>query len=240
MHEIKNKVMLDPDGPLMKAKFNPEDGSVEASDYADIYMFKCSKALVSIDSSIQNARLSLSLLNSTALDSIVSSNEDKSKLIQLWVENSIIRVQSIYDRALILVNRFFDLGLADETISHQTIVCNEHVKRYGVDTLMKAINKKCKEYRLVRNSVIHHDRYTEESLDNITLFLQASHLSIENGGEPLLEQKFLDRIVKEYLDTKNEELTVYVNEIESKVNDLYTRLIPIYEAKKVGGLPNTY
>ncbi|EGR1122359.1 TPA: Cthe_2314 family HEPN domain-containing protein [Vibrio parahaemolyticus] len=232
MHQIKNTIILDPDGPLMMRKFNPEDGSVVVSNYADIYMLDCGKALSSIDNAIDSARLSLSLLNTSALDAIASNNGDKSELIQLWVENSIIRVQSIYDRALILVNRIFDLGLANESMSHNTIVCNEHVKRFGVDALMKAVNKKCNDYRFVRNSVIHHARYSEDALDNVTLFLQASHLTVENGGEAILEQRILDRIVEEYLGTKKNELTKYLDEIEGKLNELYDVLIPIYQQKK--------
>ncbi|EEW07553.1 hypothetical protein VMB_12140 [Vibrio mimicus VM603] len=232
MHQIKNTIILDPDGPLMKGKINPEEGSVEVTNYADVYMLNCGKALSSIDSAIDSARLSLSLLNTSALDSIASNNGDKAELIQLWVENSIIRVQSIYDRALILVSRVFDLGLANESMSHNTIVCNEHIKRHGVDNLMKAVNRKCNEYRFVRNSVIHHERYSEEALDNVTLFLQASHLSVENGGEAILEQRILDRIVEEYLGTKKDELTKYLDEIEAKLNELYDALIPIYDQKK--------
>ncbi|MCA2438575.1 MULTISPECIES: Cthe_2314 family HEPN domain-containing protein [Vibrio] len=234
MHQIKNKIILDPDGPLMKGKINPEEGSVDVSNYSDIYMLNCGKALSSLDYAIESARLSLSLLNTSALDSIASNNNgDKAELIQLWVENSIIRVQSIYDRALILVSRVFDLGLANESMSHNTIVCNEHIKRFGVDNLMKAVNKKCNEYRFVRNSVIHHDRYSEETLDNVTLFLQASHLSVENGGKPILEQRILNRIVEEYLNTKKGELTTYLDDIEVKLNALYDALIPVYELKKI-------
>lgn len=232
MHQIKNTIILDPDGPLMKGKINPEEGSVEVANYADVYILNCGKALSSIDSAIDSARLSLSLLNTSALDSIASNNGDKAELIQLWVENSIIRVQSIYDRALILVSRVFDLGLANESMSHNTIVCNEHIKRLGVDDLMKAVNKKCNEYRFIRNSVIHHERYSEEALDNVTLFLQASHLSVENGREAILEQCILDHIVDEYLGAKKDELTKYLDEIEAKLNKLYDALIPIYDQKK--------
>ncbi|WP_305844170.1 hypothetical protein [Photobacterium leiognathi] len=118
-------------------------------------------------------------------------------------------------------------------MSHNTIVCNEHVKNQGVDALLKSVNKKCNEYRFIRNSVIHHGRYSEEALDNVTLFLTTSHLSVENGGEPILEQDILDRIVEDYLDTKQGELTAYLDEIESKVSSLYDALIPIYMQKKV-------
>ncbi len=232
MHEINNKIILDPDGPLMKGKINPEEGSVEIDNYADGYILDCGKALSSIGRAIDSARLSLSLLNTTDLDSIAKNNGDKAELIQLWVENSIVRVQSIYDRVLILVNRVFDLGLANESMSHNTIVCNEHIKRFGIDALMKAINKQCNQYRFVRNSVIHHDRYSEEALDNVTLFLQASYLSVENGGKAILEQWILDRIVKDFLDTKKGELTKYLDDIEGKLNELYDALTPIYEKKK--------
>ncbi|MEL0630567.1 Cthe_2314 family HEPN domain-containing protein [Psychromonas aquatilis] len=232
MHQINREIILDPDNPIQQGKINPAEGSVEVTTCADIYMLDCGKALCTVENSIQSAKLSLSLLSTSALDSLAESNRDKAEFIQLWVENSIIRVQSIYDRVLILVNRIFNLGLANESITHNTIVCNEHVKNYDIDTLLKSVNKKCNEYRFIRNSVIHHGRYSEEILDNVTLFLTTSHLSVENGGEPILEQAILDRVVDDYLNTKQSELTEYLDEIESKVSTLYDALIPIYTQKK--------
>ena len=232
MHSIQTIILLDKDSPLHKGNFSLSNMTFNSSNHQDLYMILCAKALGSLGDSIQKTKLSLSLLRPNALDAIASNDAEKSELIQLWVENSIIRVQSIYDRALILVNRVFDLGLANESISHNTIVCNEHIERFGIKKKLQAINQKCKDYKNIRNTVIHHDRYTEEQLGNLTLILSANYLSKENNGTEIAEKHVIDKMVQEYLSVKTKELTDYLDKIEEKINLLYDALIPVYQNKK--------
>ncbi|TDX26803.1 hypothetical protein DFO67_11568 [Modicisalibacter xianhensis] len=232
MHEIKRAIILDKDSPLLREKFSTEEGAVILSNEQDEYMFSCAKALSNLEGSIQKAKRSLAFLDLDTLEAIAHNDETRADLIELWVDNSIIRTQSIYERSLILVNRVCYLGIANERISHENIVCNEHVRKFGVDGLIKSINKKCKEYRIIRNVVIHHDRYSEEELDNISLILRANQASKENGGEEIADESFIEQITRDYLSAKNVELTDYLRKIEGAIEELYDSLIPIYQRKK--------
>lgn len=232
MHEIMGKILMDQDSPLKKGSIDFEKREIISSNYLESYILSCSRALSSTHNAIQSAKLSLSLLTSTAFDTIATNNDEKGELIQLWVENSIIRIQSIYDRVLILVNNIFDLGLANESISHNIMVCNRHVKEFNIARKLKAIHKRSGDYRVIRNTVIHHERYHEEGLDNVTLYLQTNHMSIEQTGNPFIEQNVIDSMIQEYIDTKKKKLTEYIDGIEGELNNLYTALIPIYDYKK--------
>jgi len=231
MHKIQEEILLDPEGPLIQGRFS-ESGDVTINNYRDYYILMCAKALSSLDSCIDKSKLSLSLLNHADINKISKDDKQKSELIQLWVENSIIRVQSCYERLLILVNRIFDLGLANESISHNTLVCNDHIKRYGVDVFLRKINKSCQEYRFIRNTVIHHDRYTEEKLDQLTIILAGNYLSIEAGRGEIVKSDVIEQLVSEFLSVKQETLTEYITNIENEIHSLYDTLLKIYHIKK--------
>ncbi|WP_421253327.1 Cthe_2314 family HEPN domain-containing protein [Aeromonas jandaei] len=229
-----NEIILDPENPLQTKKFSTEEGKFEfhLPKYQDFYMLSSAKALASLDNALINARLSLSLLESDTLNTIAKDDFEKSNLIKLWVENSIIRVQSVYDRVLIFVNKVLDLGISNEGISHLSITTNEHIRRYRLDSLIKAVHKSCSEYQHIRNKVIHHDRYSEDALDNLTLVLDANHMSLATGKDELLSKDLLDLMVDAYLNTKQSELAAYLDGIEAKIYDLYEKIIPIYHHKK--------
>lgn len=234
MHQIMNEIVLDPENPLHTKKFSTEDGNIKfgLSEYQDFYMLSSAKALTNLDNALNKARLSLSLLESDTLNAISKDDLEKSDLIGLWVENSIIRVQSVYDRVLIFVNKVLDLGIHNEVISHKSITTNDHVEKYDLVSLIKSVNKACNNYRHIRNKVIHHDRYTEEALDNLTLLLNANHMSLANGKDELIAKEHLNFIVEAYLNTKQSELAAYLDSIEEKIHALYEKVIPIYHYKK--------
>lgn len=53
------------------------------------------------------------------------------------VENYIIKTQSVYDRMLILINNVFDVGNQENTLTHELIVTNAHVKYKGLPNKLK-------------------------------------------------------------------------------------------------------
>jgi len=235
LHEIEALILLDDESPLMKRKPDPNGSpfTLQIENELESYIFSVGKSLTPLTQSIDKALLTLSLLDLKHLEQITAGNDqEKSAYIELLIENSIIRVQAIYDRTMIFANRLLDLGISNESIGHGLLVTNDHIISYGLDSLLKPINKSCNEYRFIRNSVIHHDRYSEEELDKLTTVLQAEHLLQKTKGESLISPEELAQITSDYLETKQEELIVYLSKIEGKVNTLLDSCIPIYEHKK--------
>ena len=156
MHQIEKSIILDEESPLFTAKVANENLEVAVDDDLSVYILVCSKSLSAIQSSIDKARLSLTLLDIGYLDSIAAEDYSKSAYIEMLIENSIIRVQSIYDRALIFTNRILDLGISNETINHNLLVTNENVKKFSLEGKLKAINKVCNDYRLNSHRFCRH------------------------------------------------------------------------------------
>ncbi|MEW5668248.1 Cthe_2314 family HEPN domain-containing protein [Pseudomonas putida] len=228
MHVIDEIIILDKESPLFSELNKGNKLNITINTELAAYIFSCSKALSAISSCIDKARLSLSFLDIKHLEFIASNERPKGDYIELLVENTIIRAQSIYDRTLIFTNRLLDLGISNESINHNHLVTNEKIKAYGLDAKLKSINKACKEYREVRNTVIHHDRYSEEDLDRLSVVMKADHLSRQHSGEPFVEARILTEFTDAYLTIKREDFNNYLEKIEAQVYSLYDAAIPIY------------
>lgn len=232
MRKIEKEIILDKESPIFTVKADGQTVSVDYKTYLDNYIVLCSKSLTAVTSAITKAELSLNMLNSDLLKKITEEPEFLSSNIEILIENSIIRVQSIYDRVLILVNRILDLGISNEAINHNSLVTNEHVNRSDLVSKLKAINKVCNDYRLVRNTVIHHDRYTEEQLGLLQLVINADYLSKEADGNEFMPSEVLDSLITKFLDITKSDLESYLTKIIEKVDVLFDAVLPIYDYQK--------
>ena len=88
MHQIEKSIILDEESPLFTAKVANENLEVAVDDDLSVYILVCSKSLSAIQSSIDKARLSLTLLDIGYLDSIAAEDYSKSAYIEMLIENS--------------------------------------------------------------------------------------------------------------------------------------------------------
>lgn len=146
MHLINNLILLDNDGPIKRGfkivDFKPV---FDIQGECDEYMLYCAKSYSSICTALEKARVSISLLDYSYILKIESTDNAKSVFIELFIENTIIRVQSIYDRVLIFINRLLGLGISNESINHTLLVTNVNLIRYGLDKKLKSLNKACSD-----------------------------------------------------------------------------------------------
>jgi hypothetical protein len=232
MRKIEEEIILDKESPILTAKSDGTNFTVEYKTYLDNYIVLCSKSLSAVTSSITKAELSLNMLNGDFLRNINDEPEFISSNIEMLIENSIIRVQSIYDRVLIFTNRILDLGISNDAINHNSLVTNEHVIRFDLVKKLKEINKVCHEYRLVRNTVIHHDRYTEEQLDLLKLLINADYLSKASKGKEFMPASELEALINDFLSVTKEDLEGYLSKITDKVDLLFDSILPVYKYQK--------
>jgi hypothetical protein len=232
VHDIEKVIILDNDSPIYSYALTDENFELKIGNELQRYIFNCGKTLTSITNSIEKAKMSLSLLTVESIENAGLEGTAASKYIELLIENSIVRVQSIYDRVLIFTSRIFDLGISNDSMSHNLIVTNEHVVSHNLDTYLKSINKACNDYRFIRNKVIHHDRYTEEHLDNLTLLINANHLAEQAGKDLIVEPEQLRFITEAYLQNKSSELHAYLKNIETALDAFYDHVVPIYNFQK--------
>ena len=86
------------------------------------------------------------------------------------VENYLIRLQSIYDRALQLTNKVFHLLIEESNISHSVIVSNLKVSRTKISSLLKSLQRSIKAQARERHEIVHRNSYQDPQLRRLELF----------------------------------------------------------------------
>lgn len=138
------------------------------------------------------------------------------------VENYIIRLTSLNDRLLQLVNGVFHLTIDEKNVNERNILTNLKVSRTDFSILYKEFKKENLKYVGERNTIVHKHSYLNEKLRKI---------------EVLYESNFLFRLNKIDVETakfiRKDIITKYVKEIKSDFtnanNECINKLIPILD-----------
>lgn len=158
------------------------------------------------------------------------SEHEIAEYIEFHIENYLIRSRSVYDRALIFTNYLCDIQMAKESVSHASITTNRKVEKFGLNNALKKINNACAVYRLERNGVVHHDRYSDQELEWVDTARKAKLIlngEIESIGlsDEVIKQNTAVVIIK-YLDKFSEN----TRKIIESVNRFLDLALPVYEA----------
>ncbi|MAX55995.1 MAG: hypothetical protein CL537_10890 [Alcanivoracaceae bacterium] len=228
--EIMREIILDKESPLKKV--DASNLEVPIANAMEGYILACSQSLSVVSTSIDKARLSIEVLGASYKSLPDETQVTADEFIEFAIENYFIRSSAIYDRCLIFVNRLLDLGIANESIVHELIVTNDHVKKYGLNEKLKAIRKKCTEYRVQRNKIVHHGRYSEEVFNGISAMHKINSWQKVSGEKPSFSDEIVDKMTHEFIDIQLDEFSAHLESIEAKVHELYELSLPIYQTKK--------
>jgi hypothetical protein len=230
MISIEKTILFDEDSPLKKGKFNGREMLCDNS--LEYYVFMCGQSLSRVSNSIDKTKLSLAYLKSSYSSPPTLEGSCPSDFIEYSIENFFIRSHGIYDRVLIFVNRLCDIGLADESISHNAIITNDHVKSYSLDAPLKKLRKVCTEYRLERNTIIHHASYSEDTFDTFTMMHKVHSLAPDSDAEAVIDSAILHGVTNDYIDDYIEEFNAHLELIDNTLKNFYDVAEKVYLNKK--------
>lgn len=232
MHTIFKTVVLDEESPIKRVQVSESELKLDATKIVDHYMISCAMALSGISNAMDKAKLAVELIGYEQIKRFNTEAYSTSEVISLFYETAIIRAQSIYDRVLIFTNKLLDLGISNECISHNALVTNDKVKEVGLDAKLKQLNSVCNKYRLTRNTIIHHDRYRETTLDMLLLIHETAFLSQKTGTEYDFDSKSLETMTAGYLEIKRDEIDSYLDSINAKLEAIFDVAQRVYIQKK--------
>lgn len=147
------------------------------------------------------------------------------------LENHLIRIGSVLDRALLLVNLIFRLGVAERECRLPVIADNEHVAPTPSAEALRSIQKIVSPYQAQRNLIIHRRQLSVESMKSIEFFsaLQKS-LPIEFvDTEIQFFYSFAKTQTDKFIADKRPELLAINDEVFAGVRDLLAALEPIFD-----------
>ena len=99
-------------------------------------------------------------------------------------ENFIIRIVSVSDRLMQLINAVFYLGINAKDVKERLILNNDKIVISEIPNRFKELNKVITKFKGDRNQVIHRHSYVEKKLKQIDMF-------------------YHPEITKEYFETKS-------------------------------------
>lgn len=189
------------------------------------YTLDCFKAAKNITDCIDQLHFSIELLSGYRA-SIAPNSMNRHDHIVFAIENYYLRITSVYDRCLRLVNILYQLGLPERECKNTTIIKNIHVKGSDIEISLKALDKFTNKFRQFRNSVAHNETYSEDEKLNII----ASYYFLEDQGatEIIKLRNLYKKETDNYIKNKKSEFREHLVELEAfiipflnAVNDKY-------------------
>lgn len=229
--EIEKAILLDEESPLKRVDLKKRE--ISSVNELEGYIYSCGQSLALVSTSIDKARLSIKLLESSYDLSPKGTKYTADEFIEFAIENYFLRSAAIYDRCLIFMNKLLNLGIANESIGHELIVTNEHIKNYSLAEKLKTVRKNCTEYRVERNHIVHHGRYTgNEVFYGMSAIHKANSLQLSMGIKSSFDQDLIEEITREIIETQVCEFRGHLDSIDSAVKALYEIALPVYLSKK--------
>lgn len=141
-------------------------------------------------------------------------------------ENFIIRVVSISDRLLQVVNAIFYLGVNEKDVKERSILNNDKIQITDLPLKYKALNKVINKYIGDRNNVIHRYSHVEQKLSQIESFYH-----------PVLTELYFEKSspeeIHEFKEIRKRTLTRFVkktkNEFKKTNESCLTSIYPIFD-----------
>ncbi|WP_312395003.1 hypothetical protein [Chryseobacterium sp.] len=138
------------------------------------------------------------------------------------IENYIIRLTSLNERLLQLVNAIFHLTIDEKNVNERSILTNLKVSRTDFSTLYREFRKENLKYVGERNTIVHKHSYLNEKLRKIEVLYESSFLFKLNKID-VEKAKFI----------RKDAITKYIKEIKidftNANNECITKLIPILD-----------
>jgi len=164
---------------------------------------------------------------------------DRADHLTFCVENYYIRLQSVYDRTLQLVNAVFHLGINEQNVNHTQIISNTRVKLSPIKFRLKALQKVLRPEADTRNTIIHRSGYRDTTVNMLKFWtFFPKKYSVNSTASESLTEEYFDGVYQRYLkaiETKTREFKE-INEnlaavIAPLTDDLYLQYLE--ECKRI-------
>lgn len=145
------------------------------------------------------------------------------------IENYYLRITSVFDRSLRLVNIVYDFGIPERDCTQNTIICNSHIKGTSLEKILKKINKFTNDFRKQRNLIAHESTHSEEEINLLEMYSMVQQDDPELIKFSHIVKTNTDRFIKK----KKTEFGGYLKEIEELVDELFNILLIVIKKQQI-------
>lgn len=205
----------------------PED--IELSEY-QYYVQKVGFYLVNTISWCKQLNLAIDLLSNFDYSKKEASRADH---LIYNIENYLIRIKSVHDRVLQLVNAVFHLCINEANVNHGVIVSNYNVQhRPEILRAVKAISKYLSEHEQIRHTLIHRHSLIDKDLKKVELFYLNNFEHIDDEDHVKAYKYVRTEYLKKVLSEKKSEFREINSTLYTLINALFLELNSEYERQK--------
>jgi len=205
----------------------PED--IELTEY-QYYIQKVGFYLVHTISWCKQLDLAIELLSNFDYS---KKNASRADHLIYNVENYLIRIKSVHDRVLQLVNAVFHLCINEANVNHGVIVSNYKVQhRPEVHRSVKSIRKFLSDHEQIRHTLIHKHSMVDQDLKKIELFYITDFEHIDNEEKVRAYKHVRSDRLKRYLNDKKGKFRAINDKLFDLINELFIFLKSEYERQK--------
>ncbi|WP_256384790.1 Cthe_2314 family HEPN domain-containing protein [Photobacterium toruni] len=149
------------------------------------------------------------------------------------IENYLIRIKSVHDRVLQLVNAVFHLCINEASVNHGVIISNYKVQhRREIHKAIKAISKFLSSHEQIRHTLIHRHSLLDKELKKIEMMYANNFEHISDQEEVKKYKSIRSELLKRYVTQKKSEFRSINDTLYGLINDLLISLEPEYERQK--------
>ena len=205
----------------------PED--IELTEY-QYYVQKVGFYLVHTISWCKQLDLAIDLLSNFDYS---KKNASRADHLIYNIENYLIRIKSVHDRILQLVNAVFHLCINEANVNHGVIVSNYKVQhRPEIHKSVKSISKYLNEHEQIRHTLIHRHSLIDKNLKKIELFYLNNFEHIDDEEKVKAYKYVRSDHLKRYIADKKKEFGLINSSLFKLIDELFILLKPEYERQK--------
>ena len=149
--------------------------------------------------------------------------------IAYHLENHHIRTVALYERALMLTNVVFQLGLPERACSKQTVAKNNHVDGSRVSTALAYLEEAVRPSRERRNLIVHRRAYLDPELSEAKKFFVLEAVDLNKGEVSPTVRRYrptYKRLTDAYVRERKDELKALNQTLGECASDLFDALEP--------------
>lgn len=142
------------------------------------------------------------------------------------LENFIIRLASVKDRTLQVINAVFHIGMDEGDVSERMIMNNIKVSRTKLPASILKLTKAIKSFSGERNTIVHRHTYLDKEIRRLHVFYSDFILgnSIENSFDKDTFKQFRTERLKKFLQDKKAEMEQALESTFKALFDVFTLL----------------
>lgn len=232
VHPFLNRVTSDGNAAYKDVKFGPRHGEWPDDFLPSEYQFYLHNVgFTSAHLATWCRQLDLAVEFLTAFDSSKRLTATRADHLIFNIENYLVRLASVNDRVLQLVNATFHLCINEEHVGHGVVISNHRVAhRPEIVSRIKAVKKCLDDYVQSRHTIIHKHSYLDVELKLVERLYIADFTFARMEKEEVKSFKALRaRYLTSYVKKKKAEFARINGQLAHLLDELLKSLLVEYE-----------